>query len=328
MNKNKLLIALMVLTFALADCSSVSASTPAGTGTKDDPVLMVVTGEFSKDKMSEVLAEINVAKKYVILDLSQMTGDMFDLDFLNSNGKEYIVSLKLPGVAKSIVGPDGLRAEDWYPNITTVTIPKSVTDIGVGAFSGCTSLAAINVDAANMAYSSQDGVLYNKGKTVLHTYPLGKADSSFAIPNGVTSIGESAFFYCKVLTSVTIPNSVTSIGNLAFSYCSNITSVTIPDSVTSIGDWAFEGCVGLTCVTIPNSVTYIGENAFSSIGLTAINVESTNTTYSSQDGVLYNKSKTALQIYPSGKAVSSFTIPNSVTSLGPMLFTTVLTSQA
>ena len=78
----------------------------------------------------------------------------------------------------------------------------------------------------------------------------------------VTSIGESAFYYCSFLTSVTIPNSVTSIGESAFYKCSRLTSVTIPNSVTSIGDRAFYYCSFFTSVTIPNSVTSIGRDAF------------------------------------------------------------------
>ena len=85
------------------------------------------------------------------------------------------------------------------------------------------------------------------------------------ISNGVTSIGDYAFYYCEGLTSVTIPNSVTSIGNYAFDGCSGLTSVTIPNSVTDIGDWAFSDCSGLTTVTIPNSVTSIGSQAFDGV---------------------------------------------------------------
>ena len=316
MKKNKLLIAFTVLIFALIVCSSTSA----GTGTKDDPVSMVVTGEFTRAKMTEVLAEINGAKKYVSLDLSPMTCDVFDLEFLQRNGQEYVVSLKLPGATTSIVGSGSGLYLDRFSGLASVTIPKGVTSIWVGAFSGCTSLTAINVDVANPAYSSQDGVLYNKGKTGLHTYPLGKAVSSFAIPNGVICIGEAAFFYCTDLASVTIPNSVTTIERWAFTDCHSLTNITIPNSVTTIGEWAFSE-TSLTSVAIPNSVTAIGQNAFGCNSLTAINVDAVNTAYSSQDGVLYSKDKTVIQTYPPGKASSSFAIPNSVTAIGRWAFT-------
>ncbi len=141
------------------------------------------------------------------------------------------------------------------------TIPDSVTSIAGYAFWQCSGLTSIVVDASNTGYSSQDGVLYNKAKTVLIQYPGGKS-GGFTIPDSVTSIGDGAFGGCTGLTSVTIPDSVTSIGDYAFYHCSGLTSVTIPNGVTSIGDYAFECCTGLTSLTIGNSVTSIGDYAF------------------------------------------------------------------
>ena len=136
----------------------------------------------------------------------------------------------------------------------------------------------------------------------------------------VTSIGQSAFRYCTGLTSVTIPNSVTSIGESAFEMCTSLTSLIIPNSVTSIGDFAFFYCYGLTSVTIGNSVTSIGEKAiYRCTGLTVINVDENNTSFSSIDGVLFNKSQTELIRYPEGKQ-GAYTIPNSVTSIGESAF--------
>jgi hypothetical protein len=157
-------------------------------------------------------------------------------------------------------------------------------------------LISIIVDESNTIYSSQDGVLYNKTKTVLIEYPGGKS-GGFTIPSSVTSIGDWAFANCYSLTSVTIPDTVTSIGDWAFAYCYNLTSMTIPSSVTSIGDSVFEHCSGLTSIV----------------------VDAGNAVYSSQDGVLYNKAKTVLIQYPGGKA-GGFTIPSSVTSIGDSSF--------
>ncbi len=111
-------------------------------------------------------------------------------------------------------------------DITSVTIPNSVTNIGDFAFDMCNRMTSVT------------------------------------IPNSVTTIGTKAFYRCSRLTSVTIGNSVTSIGDCAFNECSRLTSVTIPNSVTSIGDYAFEECSGLTSVTIGNSVCSIGAKAF------------------------------------------------------------------
>ncbi len=140
------------------------------------------------------------------------------------------------------------------------------------------------------------------------------------IQDSVTSIGEDAFWGCSGLTSITIGDSVTSIGEDAFSNCTGLTSITIPNSVTSIGECAFSSCTGLTSITIGDSVTSIGEDAFyDCTGLTNINVDADNPNYCSENGVLYNKAKTTLIRYPGGKT-GSFTIPNSVTSIGNSAF--------
>jgi len=146
--------------------------------------------------------------------------------------------------------------------LTILNLPKNVTRIDGNPVSGRDSVCtAINVDPANPAYSSVNGVVYNKAQTALIAYPSGKTDASFAIPVGVTSIGTFAFSNSS-LSSITVPNGVTSIGESAFVRCTNLASITIPNSVTSIGELAFFHCTNLTSITIPNSVTSIGFAAF------------------------------------------------------------------
>ncbi|WP_278793713.1 leucine-rich repeat domain-containing protein [Hoylesella nanceiensis] len=98
------------------------------------------------------------------------------------------------------------------------------------------------------------------------------------IGDGVTTIGDWAFSYCRALTSITIPNSVTTIGDYAFESCSSLTSITIPNSVTTIGDYAFSYCRALTSVIISNSVTTIGERTFANCySLTSVTIPSSVT---------------------------------------------------
>ena len=148
-----------------------------------------------------------------------------------------------------------------------------------------------------------------------------KTVTEIIIPNFVTSIGERAFYNCDSLTSVEIPDSVTSIGEYAFEYCDSLTSVVIGDGVTSIGYSAFKGCSGLTSVDIGDSVTSIGRYAFSRCdSLTSITVSANNAEYKSIDGNLYTKDGKTLLQYAIGKTSDSFTIPDSVTSIGERAF--------
>ena len=153
--------------------------------------------------------------------------------------------------------------------------------------------------------------------------------TSITIPDSVTSIEYAAFDSCTSLASVTIGNSVTSIGEDAFDSCTSLTSITIPDSVTSIGDYAFESCTSLSSITIPDSVVSIADFAFAYCSsLSSITVDTGNLNYSSLDGVLFNKLQTLLIQYSIGKSNDSYTIPDSVTSIGEdaFRFCTSLTS--
>jgi hypothetical protein len=120
-------------------------------------------------------------------------------------------------------------------SLENITIPDSVTGIGVNAFGACINLTTINIADGNTAYISKDGVLYNKGKTILIQYPAGKVDISFSIPDGVTNIEDSAFYGCTRLESIIIP-----------------------DSITGIGDGAFEGCISLESVTFEGKIPLSG----------------------------------------------------------------------
>lgn len=188
-----------------------------------------------------------------------------------------------------------------------VFIPGSVTRIGDHAFHGSSSLTTITIPGSVTSIGN-------------YVFPFCTALTSVTIPDSVLSIGLSAFSSCTSLTCITIPDSVTRIETSAFQSCSSLTNITIPDSVTTIGNAAFLYCGSLLSVTIPSSVTSIGDVAFRFCGsLTAITVDPLNSTYSSADGILFNKSLTTLLLCPEGKR-GNVAIPSSVTSIGSSAF--------
>ena len=150
------------------------------------------------------------------------------------------------------------------------------------------------------------GFKINNG--VLEEYTEEPGITEVIIPEGVTSIGESAFEGCDSLTIITIPESVTSIGESAFSDCYRLTSITIPEGVTSIGNWAFYNCRSLTNLTIPEGVTSIGKGAFYNC--------SSLTNLTIPEGV----TSIGERAFSDCDSLTSITIPEGVTSIGRWAF--------
>lgn len=136
-----------------------------------------------------------------------------------------------------------------YTNLTSVTIPNTVTTIKDGAFSYCNSLEKVNMPAA---LSSIGQNAFEKCTSL----------TEITIPPSVPYISYGTFWGCSNLKSVTLPNTIAHIATHAFSGCASLTEITIPNSVTYLGYEAFSGCTSLTSVTIPDYVTYIDPNVF------------------------------------------------------------------
>lgn len=183
----------------------------------------------------------------------------------------------------------------WY--LTTVTIGEGVASIGAHAFGCCRRLTAISVATNNSTYSTLAGVLFNRSQTTLIEYPEGKPGTAYTVPDSVTNIADYAFLHCLGLTSITMTNSVLSIGFLSFAGTS-LNNVIIPSSVTSIRAGAFYRCGSLS----------------------AILVDTSNPSYTSLDGVLFNKSHTMLFRYPQAKPGTSYAFPSGVTNIDEEAF--------
>lgn len=176
------------------------------------------------------------------------------------NGTDTVVVIpsKINGVTVTTIGTDAFLGL----NITSVTIPASVTEIGSNAFAGCTNLTSVHYagDWSNLTIQSGNPAVQDAANAPLFDFEF--------IPPDNTAVIVTNYKYNGAAADVTIPSRyqgkpVTTIGHAAF-FNSAVTSVTIPDSVTSISDEAFINCPKLTNISIPNSVTYIGFSAFSS----------------------------------------------------------------
>ena len=240
---------------------------------------------------------------------------------------KFLTRVTIPDSVTSI----GDCAFSLCDSLTSITIPDSVEQIGTNPFTVCSALKSISVSPEHPYFATIDGVLFRKADKALISYPAGISSSTYTIPQGITAIGDSAFYYCDSLTSVSIPDSVTSIGDNAFYFCESLTSVTIPDSVTAIGDSAFSYCDSLTSVSIPDSVTAIGDEAFYSCSsLTSVNIPDSVTSIGDR-AFSYCDSLTSVSIPDSVTAIgnrafyycdslTSVSIPNSVTSIGDYAF--------
>ena len=226
--------------------------------------------------------------------------------------------------------------------LTSVTIPNSMTSIVEGAFvsnSGYGSfLEQISVCLGNTVYDSR-----NNCNAIIETYTntLLYGCMNTIIPETVTSIGDKAFIECWNLMSIEIPNSVISIGNSAFSSCMSLNSVTlgnmlthignhafwgagclnsiqIPNSVSFIGDYAFDGCMSLTSLEIPSSVSFIGSGAFGYCPmLEQIVVSSENGIYDSRENcnaIIETITNTVIA------GCKNTFIPDGITSIGDRVF--------
>ena len=178
-----------------------------------------------------VTVERNEAGKVVKATVSGVNGKVVDGFFYNNK----------PGTEATPI--------DRWRDLKEVVIEEGVTEIGVDAFSVCTSLETVTLPQSLQKIGEKAFSYCTSLKTI-------------NIPDSVNVIGPKAFYFCKSLTSIGIPEGITEIGYATFGYAENLTTVNIPASVTRIGDFAFQNC-GFTSMDVPATVKELGEGAFS-----------------------------------------------------------------
>ena len=293
---------------AAACCAAISGIMPFSSSAEESVKtygdLSYVTSDSDGDRIYDYIAIIDCNESVTKIEIPAEIEDIPVVEIKSSafNGCANLTSIIIPDSVTSIGDhafyncssltnitiPDSVTSigDHAFHNcsgLTSITIPDSVTSIGDHAFYNC--LTSITVSENNKYFSSLNGVLFNKDKTDLITYPIGNERTEYTIPDSVTSIGNFIFYNCSSLTSITIPDSVASIENSAFYNCSSLTNIKlpdvidiisgntfrdcssllniiIPDSVTSIKECAFYNCSNLTSITIPDSVASIENSAF------------------------------------------------------------------
>lgn len=211
-----------------------------------------------------------------------------------STAESLVIPDTLDGKKVTELGKTALGKDHENNPYISVTIPASIEYISAdNPFMYCTKLKEIKVESGNTEYTAENGILYTKDKKTLLCYPLCKEGDSFTIPEGVTTIGFSAFYSAR-LSTLNFPaslseidafafgdmiylktvdlstTSIDAIPNYAFSQCSTIENVLLPDGLETIGGGAFAGCSLIKDITLPESLLSIGQYAFVDTGLDTI----------------------------------------------------------
>lgn len=222
--------------------------------------------------ISENVTEIGLGAFRYCKNLQEINVDINNANYSSVDGalfdKGMTTLIQYPGgkyVYDGYTVPNGVTTIDRYAlaytNLEIISIPGSVNNIGNYAFSDSQNLQSINVAQDNLNYSSTNGVLFDKTKDSLITYPMGR-HGVYSIPDGTRYIKDGAFIACKKMTAVIFPSSLIKIGTSAFMSCESLVSIDLPDGITEIQPWAFSSCTNLSFINFGKSIADIGQHAF------------------------------------------------------------------
>jgi hypothetical protein len=235
----------------------------------------------------------------------------------------------------------------WTPNHVYAAPGEYVIKLTVDGAMGFYGQSSSNDGSAILRYSSSTDnrnyvyqnsvqkIEIGNGVTSIGQYAFYNCHSlaSITMPNSVTGIGQYAFYSCNSMASITMPNSVTSIEQRAFHFCYSLASITMPNSVTSVGQYAFYSCNALASITMPDGVTSIGQYAFYNC-YSLVSIAMPDSVKSIGQSAFYSCNSLASITMPDGvksieqsafarcHSLASITMPNSVTSIERSAFST------
>ncbi|MBQ9746630.1 MAG: leucine-rich repeat protein [Clostridia bacterium] len=243
------------------------------------------------------------------------------------NGCASLANIDLPNSMASI----GRWAFQDCTALTSIFLPRNISSVASRAFLNCQSLTSIEVDPENNFYVSRGGHLYTKNMKTFVCYAMGRNETSYVVPEGVTKIENSSFSRAGKLVSISLPESVVSIGEYSFYRCVSLTEMEVPKGVTVIPASAFSTCSALASITLPSGIVSIGAEAFincSSLtsivlpaGVTVIETKAFKKCTSLRRMVLpAGLMAISEQMFMNCSALENIVIPPSVTSIGPSAF--------
>lgn len=207
---------------------------------------------------------------------------------------EKLTSLVIPDNVEKI----GELAFMYCIRVTQMEIGKGLISIDKDAFFDMYMLKKFIVSAENPAFCDVEGVLLNKDKTLLFYRPANNPDESYTLPETVKRIASNAFIYSDLLLEINLPDVLETIEEGAFYHCRKLTGLHLSSALKEIGSYVFSGTWALSFVTVPE----------------------TNTHYSSEDNVLFNKDKTTLCLYPMAREGETYSAPSTLTAIGDYAF--------